>query len=251
MKIVRNLSQHEETLHLRLEHIKTLLYQITEEQHEDFVLEVLGTLSNLRQKNLDWSLVMEEFKDLMPFLLKRLNPETVEDDLALEVVLMIRTLSVDKDCAFVLSQSGVIPALVNLIKERQIDDEFVCQIISVFYHMAFHKETRDTLLQDEQISMFLFNLMHDTNPQVCSICDQTLDVLSASDKPLLLKVQQERFNRHNTQWLNMIQEWSLLLVSEEAEDNHLYSPSEPHNIPLDELLCENGHLSLDPFEMGY
>lgn len=40
---------------------------------------------------------------------------SAEDDLMLEVVIMIGTVSMDKTCATMLAKSGIIPALIELL----------------------------------------------------------------------------------------------------------------------------------------
>lgn len=40
---------------------------------------------------------------------------TAEDDLVLEVVIMIGTVSMDDSCAALLAKSGIIPALIELL----------------------------------------------------------------------------------------------------------------------------------------
>lgn len=38
-----------------------------------------------------------------------------------------------------------------LCSAQQEDDEFVCQIVYVFYQMVFHKATRDVIIKDTRI----------------------------------------------------------------------------------------------------
>lgn len=42
-------------------------------------------------------------------------PGSAEDDLVLEVVIMIGTVSMDDSCAALLAKSGIIPALIELL----------------------------------------------------------------------------------------------------------------------------------------
>lgn len=104
---------------------------------------------------------------------------SAEDDLILEVVIMIGTVSMDDACAAMLAKSGIIPALIELLNgnahtdfcsllfskrpiwqraslcflcaAQQEDDEFVCQIVYVFYQMVFHQATRDVIIKDTRI----------------------------------------------------------------------------------------------------
>lgn len=43
------------------------------------------------------------------------TPGSAEDDLILEVVIMIGTVSMDDACAAMLAKSGIIPALIELL----------------------------------------------------------------------------------------------------------------------------------------
>lgn len=47
---------------------------------------------------------------------------SAEDDLILEVVIMIGTVSMDDSCAVMLAKSGIIPALIELLNGRKHSD---------------------------------------------------------------------------------------------------------------------------------
>lgn len=146
-----------------------------------------------------------------PHFVLSLTSGVAEDDLILEVVIMIGTVSMDDSCAAMLAKSGIIPALIELLNgknqkpsphsmikvvcfyfkdfsacflnftryiferydafddallvifllrlfffsAKQEDDEFVCQIVYVFYQMVFHKATRDVIVKDTRILQLL------------------------------------------------------------------------------------------------
>ncbi|XP_032366016.1 kinesin-associated protein 3, partial [Etheostoma spectabile] len=176
MKMIRNLSQHSgSTKILFLDHVGDLAAQISEDEAEEFVIECLGTLANLTIPDLDWALVLKEY-NLVPYLKDRLKPGSAEDDLVLEVVIMIGTVSMDDSCAAMLAKSGLIPALIELLNAQQEDDEFVCQIVYVFYQMVFHQATRDVIVKDTQAPAYLIDLMHDNNAEIRKVCHNTLDI---------------------------------------------------------------------------
>lgn len=54
-------------------------------------------------------------------------------------------------CLILWGQSNVLHLLVLLLPAQQEDDEFVCQIIYVFYQMVFHQATRDVIIKDTRI----------------------------------------------------------------------------------------------------
>ncbi|XP_047443814.1 kinesin-associated protein 3a [Mugil cephalus] len=205
MKTIRNLSQHNgPTKNLFLDHVGDLAAQINEDEAEEFVIECLGTLANLTIPDLDWALVLEEY-GLVPYLKDRLKPGSAEDDLILEVVIMIGTVSMDDSCAAMLAKSGIIPALIDLLNAQQEDDEFVCQIVYVFYQMVFHKATRDVIVNETQAPAYLIDLMHDNNAEIRKVCGNTLDIIAEYDEEWGRKIQTEKFRWYNSQWLEMVE----------------------------------------------
>ncbi|XP_006005529.1 kinesin-associated protein 3a isoform X2 [Latimeria chalumnae] len=206
MKMIRNISQHEgPTKNLFIDYVGDLAAQITNEEEEEFVIECLGTLANLTIPDLDWELVLKEYK-LVPYLKDRLKPAgSAEDDLVLEVVIMIGTVSMDDSCAALLAKSGIIPALIELLNAQQEDDEFVCQIVYVFYQMVFHQATRDVIIKETQAPAYLIDLMHDKNAEIRKVCDNTLDIIAEYDEEWAKKIQSEKFRWHNSQWLEMVE----------------------------------------------
>ncbi|XP_076832649.1 kinesin-associated protein 3b [Brachyhypopomus gauderio] len=205
MKMIRNVSQHDGPLkQLFLDYVGDLAAQISPEEDEEFVIECLGTLANLTIPDLDWELLLREY-NLVPYLKDRLKPGSAEDDLILEVVIMIGTVSMDDSCAAMLAKSGIIPALIDLLNAQQEDDEFVCQIIYVFYQMVFHQATREVIIKDTQAPAYLIDLMHDKNTEIRKVCDNTLDIIAEYDEEWGRKIQSEKFRWHNSQWLEMVE----------------------------------------------
>ncbi|MEQ2254587.1 Kinesin-associated protein 3 [Ilyodon furcidens] len=218
MKMIRNLSQHGgATKNLFLDHVGDLAAQISEEEAEEFVIECLGTLANLTIPDLDWELVLKEY-NLVPYLKDRLKPGSAEDDLILEVVILIGTVSMDDSCAAMLAKSGIIPALIDLLNAQQEDDEFVCQILYVFYQMVFHKATRDVIIKDTQAPAYFIDLMHDSNAAIRQVCDNTLDIIAEYDEEWGKKIQTAKFCFYNSQWLEMVENRQL----DEAAEPFLY-----------------------------
>uniref|UniRef100_A0A3Q0QUF9 Kinesin-associated protein 3b n=1 Tax=Amphilophus citrinellus TaxID=61819 RepID=A0A3Q0QUF9_AMPCI len=205
MKMIRNISQHDgPTKALFIDYVGDLAAEIRVDEEEEWVLECLGTLANLTIPDLDWELVLKEY-NLVPYLKDRLKPGSAEDDLILEVVIMIGTVSIDDACAVMLAKSGIIPALIELLNAKQEDDEFVCQIVYVFYQMVFHQATRDVIIKDTQAPAYLIDLMHDKNSEIRKVCDNTLDIIAEYDEEWGRKIQSEKFRFHNNQWLEMVE----------------------------------------------
>ncbi|XP_036437324.1 kinesin-associated protein 3a [Colossoma macropomum] len=205
MKVIRNVSQHDgPSKNLFIDYVGDLAAQIGQNEEEEFVIECLGTLANLTIPDLDWELVLKEY-NLVPFLKDHLKPGCAEDDLVLEVVIMIGTVSMDDSCAAMLAKSGIIPALIELLNAQQEDDEFVCQIVYVFYQMVFHQATREVIIKETQAPAYLIDLMHDKNTEIRKVCDNTLDIIAEYDEEWGRKIQNEKFRWHNSQWLEMVE----------------------------------------------
>ncbi|XP_062857328.1 kinesin-associated protein 3a [Trichomycterus rosablanca] len=205
MKMIRNISQHDGSFkNLFIDYVGGLAAQIGKNDNEEFMIECLGTLANLTIPDLDWELVLKEY-NLVPFLKDHLKPGFAEDDLMLEVVIMIGTVSTDDSCAAMLAKSGIIPALIELLNAQQEDDEFVCQIVYVFYQMVFHQATRDVIIKETQAPAYLIDLMHDKNAEIRKVCDNTLDIIAEYDEEWGRKIQNEKFRWHNSQWLEMVE----------------------------------------------
>uniref|UniRef100_A0A8C5NCQ9 Kinesin-associated protein 3-like n=2 Tax=Gouania willdenowi TaxID=441366 RepID=A0A8C5NCQ9_GOUWI len=172
MKMIRNISQHDgATKPLYIDYVGDLAAEIRAEEEEEWVLECLGTLANLTIPDLDWELVLKEY-NLVPYLKDRLKPGSAEDDLILEVVIMIGTVSIDDACAAMLAKSGIIPALIELLNEAPA---------------------------------YLIDLMHDKNTEIRKVCDNTLDIIAEYDEEWGRKIQSEKFRFHNNQWLEMVE----------------------------------------------
>uniref|UniRef100_A0A8V0YGV8 Kinesin associated protein 3 n=1 Tax=Gallus gallus TaxID=9031 RepID=A0A8V0YGV8_CHICK len=192
MKMIRNISQHDgPTKNLFIDYVGDLAAQISNDEEEEFVIECLGTLANLTLPDLDWELVLKEYK-LVPYLKDKLKPGSAEDDLVLEVVIMIGTVSMDDSCAALLAKSGIIPALIELLNEAPA---------------------------------YLIDLMHDKNAEIRKVCDNTLDIIAEYDEEWAKKIQSEKFRWHNSQWLEMVE-------SRQMDDSEQYlygdDPIEPY-----------------------
>ncbi|CAL8306648.1 unnamed protein product [Lota lota] len=242
MKMIRNLSQHNgPTKNLFVDYIGDLAAQISEEEVEEFVIECLGTLANLTIADLDWELVLKEYH-LVPYLKDRLKPGSAEDDLVLEVVIMLGTISMDDAGAAMLAEAGVIPDLIELLNAQQEDDEFVCQIVFVFYQMVFHQVTRDIIVRDTQVPAYLVDLMHDKNAEIRKVCDNTLDIVAECDEDWGKRIQSEKFRWHNSQWLEMVENQQL----DAAGEPFVYG-EDPDGDPF----LDNGDMILERPDLFY
>ncbi|XP_078603734.1 kinesin-associated protein 3-like isoform X3 [Branchiostoma floridae x Branchiostoma japonicum] len=205
MKMIRNISQHDgPTKNMFVEYVADLANSIKNCEDDDFVIECLGILGNLTIPDLNYELLLQEY-DLVSFIKDKLKPGNAEDDVVLETVILVGTVSTDEDCAAMLSKAGVIQQLIDLLNAKQEDDEVVLQIVYVFYQMIFHEATREVIIKDTQASAYLIDLMHDKNAEIRKVCDNTLDIIAENDEEWGKKIKLEKFRWHNSQWLEMVE----------------------------------------------
>lgn len=72
------------------------------------------------------------------------------DDLCLEIIILLGTFCIDDQCANNLASKGLIPLLIELLKQKQEDDELVCQIVNVINRLITHKATRELVVNQSQ-----------------------------------------------------------------------------------------------------
>uniref|UniRef100_A0A3Q2CVN4 Kinesin-associated protein 3a n=1 Tax=Cyprinodon variegatus TaxID=28743 RepID=A0A3Q2CVN4_CYPVA len=189
MKIIRNISQHGGTTkNLFLDHIGDLAAQIREEKAEEFVIECLGTLANLTIPELNWELVLKEYH-LVPYMTEKLRAVSNEDDLLLELVVLIGTVSKDESCAAMLVSSDIIPILMELLADKIWDEEFAYQILYVFSQMVIHQATRDIIIQNSSILL-------------CTPGTGGLTIFYEYWNQKKIKL--ENFRSYNSQWLEKV-----------------------------------------------
>ncbi len=203
MKMVRNMSQHDEVKKYFCEYVGLFGETIASETNQDFLIEVVGTLGNLNIADIDYEMLLTEY-NLVAWIQGMLQPGSADDDLVLDVIVLIGAVCNDDACARLLSGSGLVETLIEMLNAKQEEDEIVLQIVYVFYQMIFHKSTREIIIKKTQAPAYLIDLMHDKNAEVLRTCALTLDIISDYDDEWARKIQIEKFRFHNSQWLEMI-----------------------------------------------
>eukprot|EP00095_Tigriopus_kingsejongensis_P012143 maker-scaffold954_size76946-snap-gene-0.19 protein:Tk12143 transcript:maker-scaffold954_size76946-snap-gene-0.19-mRNA-1 annotation:"kinesin-associated protein 3-like" len=208
MKMIRNISQHDGmTKTLFIEFIGDIADAVQRASSEEFRVECVGILGNLTISDLDYERMLTEY-NLVPWMKTKLVPGRGDDDLVLEIVVFIGTCATDASAAMFICKSGVLEALIELLKAKQEDDEIVLQVVYLFHLLCTHEKTRNFLISETEAVAYLIDLMHDKNTQVQKVCDATLDIISQIDQEWAERVQREKFQFHNTQWLEVIQSQS-------------------------------------------
>lgn len=250
MKMIRNISQHDgPTKREFINYISDLANIIKNFKDEEFVVECIGILGNINIPELEYSMMLKEY-DLLTFIKSKIVPGAAEDDVVLEVVIMTGTIASDEGCATMLSKSGLIHDLIELLRAKQEDDELVLQIAYVFYQMVFHQATRNVIVKETQAPAYLIDLMHDKNEEVRKVCDNTLDIIAECDEEWGTKIQIEKFRWHNSQWLQMIESHA----NDRDQENIYYDDENPYHTDIldrPDLFYGNPDDVLEDGDMSY
>lgn len=243
MKIIRNISIHPTTKSVFVEYAPSLLQTIIECEKEDFVLECIGILGNLSAIDVDFYPLLE-IHDIVPFVKQNLTSQTVPDDLILELLSFLGTVIYDENCAEYFHQSGIMAMLIDLLKVKQEDDEIVLQIIYVFYQFLQHPFTRDDLIKGTDAPAYFIDLMHDNNPSIRKLCHLCLETIKEFDESWTDRIKTEKFQWHNSHWLEMIQNQILDKTSYPDDNGSDYFPH--YNVLQNSSIFNYGsHMSLN------
>ena len=91
---------------------------------------------------------------------------SLQDDIILEVVNLCGAMSLDPECAPLISGSRIIKVLHELLQEKHDDDEIQLQLLYVFHQLLRYPETLDELLYDTGILPDVMELAGANNPEV-------------------------------------------------------------------------------------
>uniref|UniRef100_A0A915DGA9 Kinesin-associated protein 3 n=1 Tax=Ditylenchus dipsaci TaxID=166011 RepID=A0A915DGA9_9BILA len=214
LKIARNISMHEGPTH---EMFYKWMPQLLENAisgisvankvsgHHIYGMECLGICSNI--STAPWNELEQQLK-LVDFLSKCLSDKKegkeVGDDVCLQAVLLCSAMSLHLDTAKQIG-SELMPLLISLLNKKQEEDEFVLQILHVFFCLLTHSELAESLCgESSPMVEYFINLMHDKNPRLRSLCDQALQLVSESNKYWSKRIAEEKFRWHNVHWLEMV-----------------------------------------------
>eukprot|EP00698_Gefionella_okellyi_P011299 TRINITY_DN2974_c0_g1_i2.p1 TRINITY_DN2974_c0_g1~~TRINITY_DN2974_c0_g1_i2.p1 ORF type:complete len:376 (-),score=90.09 TRINITY_DN2974_c0_g1_i2:33-1160(-) len=235
MKVVRNLAQHEYAAKQELlQYIPDLVMLVKSAKNADELVEALGILGSLNVEGFDFSRLLME-PQLTDLLYKNLLPHYADDDVVLEVVIFIGTLSQDPKCAPMLAKTRLIQAMFDLLADRgQEDEEITLQICYAFVRFVQHPATRNVLLNTTQAANFMIRLLHSRNDQIRQQADMCLDFIMETDEEWSIKVRAKKFRAYNAQWIRAID--GVL-----PEDEYLYADETEPMLDTDVQFVDNGY----------
>eukprot|EP01116_Phalansterium_solitarium_P019209 TRINITY_DN52_c3_g1_i1.p1 TRINITY_DN52_c3_g1~~TRINITY_DN52_c3_g1_i1.p1 ORF type:complete len:706 (+),score=285.03 TRINITY_DN52_c3_g1_i1:230-2347(+) len=205
MKMLRAMPAHDGRCRdAFLPHLQDLLTMLKKSKSDDFMVEVIGCLSELSQPQIEWGHYVPQ-NGLVDYLAKILVPGYTEDDIVLEAVMLAGTITTDRKVAQLVAETTIIPSLVDILLQKQEDDEIVLQTIFVFFRLMQHRETRQYLLIKTQIVQYLLHLMFDKNPEIRRTSSSVLDIVMEYDKEWAKQIMAKRFQTHNPEWSDIVQ----------------------------------------------
>jgi hypothetical protein len=102
------------------EYVGILGETIRTEENEDFLIETVGILGNLNITDINYEALLKEY-DLVKWIKTMLQPGNAEDDLVLDVIVLVGAVCNDDACANMLSKSGIIEILIEMLNGWFLD----------------------------------------------------------------------------------------------------------------------------------
>lgn len=236
LKIIRNISQWtfdlqrsvptpEQYTHRGLwtPHIKTLVRMALDSyNNHDLLVEVFGILANLTSMDLpanqSWAKLLSMTSDAKPDMsllelitkvLSNAAGGSVLQDMVLETVLLLGTISLDPQACKVLAKSGAIKALFKLWKDYPaVEVEIHLQILYCFYNLSMQDATQQICFDDKSALSMVVDYLTHKNEAIRSmayeICDRVAEMDRQEDGTfgdLGKRIRKHKFEYYNQLWL--------------------------------------------------
>ncbi|RKO93016.1 kinesin-associated protein-domain-containing protein, partial [Blyttiomyces helicus] len=243
LKMVRNLAQHEGPTKMNfLDHIDDFMHVLQKStSNPELLVELLGILSSLNIPDFDFVKLAEGY-NLLEFISRRIADAAAgsasvrapvvgvggqitsvatgtsemaregviaeDDDVTLEVVMLLGTMANDENLSPIVARTGILMGLMDLMIAKEEDDEIILQIIYCIYQFLLHDATRTVLITKTQVVSYLIDLLYDRNVEIRKMCDVCLDIIAEIDDEWVKKIRQQKFQWHNSEWLQLIMQAS-------------------------------------------
>lgn len=195
-------------------HVKTLLEIMLEDRNpsHDLVVEIVGCLANLTTNDLpstfSWPKLLRE-QGLLSFCSRMLVPGAAQNDLVLEVVMLLGSISTDTQACDILASGNLIPTLYQVMKDKGDDVEILLQSLHVFHKLLFCQAAREKVLYETRIFADLIDCLDHKNAAVREKADQMSEIVFEYDRQpdgtlgkLANQILKRRFETFNKAWLN-------------------------------------------------
>lgn len=205
MKLIRNIAKScksgtvQEVLQ---KYVSKFIKAVLSIEDMAFVVEVLGVLVSIENEEM-WAKFLSS-TEILNFIQKHIVPGFAEDDIILECIMLIGTVTCSDKCAKMVKTTMVIQQLNNLLEEKQEDDEMVMQIMFAFYKLLLCKSTREMILHETKVVNYLLELLQDQNPRIKKLADEILGLVQEVDDDWKEDIKLKRFEIHNQEWLEQV-----------------------------------------------
>ncbi|KAJ8324391.1 hypothetical protein QVD99_002423 [Batrachochytrium dendrobatidis] len=236
-KMLRNISQHpdENTKMMFLDYIDDLMrLMLKSMSNPDVLIEILGIIGNLTIAEFDFKKLAVAY-DLLQFIknifqtsiantqmdsksfgisetnrknsdLTKIDGVCKNDDLLLQVIILLSTMSLDENISPMVATTNIIPLLIEIMIAKEEDDEIILQVCYCIYQFLLHDSTRTILIGKSDVVGYLIELLYDRNIEIRKVCDASLSIIGEIDEDWNRKLRQQKFAWHNSEWISMMTE---------------------------------------------
>jgi hypothetical protein len=214
-KMLRILSQQDASIKmLFLDYVDDLMNLILRnDTAADILVECLGLLAQLTINEFDYTRLAQSY-EIIPFLCKLLSDSkssiAENDDIKLEAVLLIGTMLIDDSILPIMTQFNVPLLLLDFMVAKEEDDELILQVLYCVNRFLYHEPTKKFLVEKTDLVAYLVDLLYDQNIEIRKMCDASLDIIAEMDENWVSRIRQQKFQWHNSEWLQMIAQSSEL-----------------------------------------
>ncbi|XP_046405974.1 kinesin-associated protein 3-like [Ischnura elegans] len=206
MKIVRNISHHEDLHHLFWEYINDILHSCKTSKNEDYVAEVLGCFGNIIIPKLDYERLFRHY-NVIDFFKSKLIPGFVADDVVLlELLKILGTVAAEShNSAEFLCKEDFVRPFVRMLRDKSEDEEFILYLLDFIYLLLKYEKSRKYVLEETDAAAFAYQLKrYGKNEQVSKACDAVFRIIAAYDEHWKAKIVTDSLEHHNKKWLKMV-----------------------------------------------
>jgi len=208
MKLIHNLSCAAPFVKFK-RHLHELLGMAKACESHAFLVEVLGTISNLTLQGTAEIVAYHELivqYNLREFFAKLLSHSALEDDLLIAIIGVVGCFAATPSACALFAEPRFLRLLLEHIAEKLSDEEIALQSVFTLFKLLLHRESREQLCAHTQCVAILHALSDDANSKISSLSTLSLDIIADyGDAHILEAVTLKRFEQHNQEWIRFIE----------------------------------------------
>lgn len=194
------------------DHIESIAIACFNQENDDVVLELIGTLNHMTSDDMaaskNWASFMTEM-NILDFILRILKQEQREIDMVLEVIILCSQMCDSVESAALLNDSTTIREILEIRTICEQDSEILLQLLDACHKLLSFEETRHNLLMKTDAFDFLIEALECENEVLrfsSTCCLDLIITLERETKHEILETfakvaKEKRFCLHNKVWL--------------------------------------------------